>query len=33
MNYRPKWDDECRDYDRAFGDAMEMVRKEFIEVN
>jgi len=29
---RPKWDDDCRDYDRAFGDAMDMVRKEFIEV-
>ena len=30
--YRPKWDDECRDYDKAFIVAMNLVRTEFLEV-
>ena len=29
---RPKWDDVCRDYDRAFLEAMDLVKNEFIEV-
>ena len=29
---RPKWDDECRDYDKAFILAMDLVRTELIEV-
>jgi len=29
---RPKWDDECRDYDKAFSAAMNLVRTEFLEV-
>jgi len=28
---RPKWDDECRDYDNAFVSAMDLVRTEFTE--
>jgi len=29
---RPKWDDECRDYDKAFTLAMDLVRTELLEV-
>ena len=29
---RPKWDDECRDYDKAFILAMDLVRAELTEV-
>ena len=32
FDFRPKWDDECRDYDKAFTLAMDLVRTELIEV-